>query len=110
MRDYASIKVVLEDRSMLLQKRLEQIKSDISCSHSSDRSEQAQERENDEVLNQLGHSVDREIREIAKALQRLENDSYGHCLECAKPIAMGRLKISPEAAFCNYCADDRQSA
>ena len=110
MRNYTSIRTVLENRSALLQKRLEQIKRDISCSHSSDWSEQAQERENDEVLNQLGHSVDREIREIAKALQRLENDSYGHCLECDKPIAMGRLKIKPEASFCTYCAYERQSA
>lgn len=110
MRDYASIRAVLEHRSGLLQQRLEQIKSDISRSHSSDWSEQAQERENDEVLNQLGHSVEREIREIAKALQRLENGSYGHCLECDKPIAMGRLKIKPEASFCTYCAYDRRSA
>ncbi len=104
MRDYALLQTELESRSVELKHRLQKIINDVTRSHSSGWSEQAQERENDEVLNQLGHEAEREIQEIDAALNRLKNDSYGCCLECDKPLPMPRLKIKPEATHCTYCA------
>ena len=38
--------------------------------------------------------------EIAAALKRIEQDSYGDCEECGKPIGEERLEFFPTARFC----------
>jgi len=107
MRDYSSLQTKLECRALELTERLERIKQDVSREHATDWSEQALERENDEVLNQLAIKAEQESKEINAALSRLENGHYGLCLECGKQIAMGRLSIKPDAKFCTYCAYNR---
>ena len=104
MRNYSRMQIKLEKRELELQEKLQNIKRDISQSHTADWPDQAQDRENDEVLNQLGLKSEQEIIDIKAALDRLEKGVYGHCLECGKSIAMARLDIKPEAKFCTYCA------
>lgn len=41
--------------------------------------------------------------EIASALGRIENGSYGRCVDCGKPVPDGRLEARPEAARCVGC-------
>ena len=48
--------------------------------------EQAIEREDDEVLEDLGAAGLREMRMIEAALDRIENGSYGVCVRCGEPI------------------------
>ena len=40
---------------------------------------------------------------VVAALDRFENDSYGICAGCAKPIPFGRLLVMPEATYCVRC-------
>ncbi len=40
---------------------------------------------------------------ILQALARLENGSYGTCVECGGPVAHGRLLIFPETPSCTAC-------
>jgi len=47
----------------------------------------------------------RERLRIDAALRRLDDDSYGDCLECAEPIAAGRLEADPAATLCLACAE-----
>ena len=49
------------------------------------------------------------IAEVTAALARLDDGSYGTCLDCATDIPAARLEIRPEAARCVGCqqkADD----
>jgi len=39
-----------------------------------------------------------------RALQKLEQGSYGICDECGERIASGRLAAAPESALCIACA------
>ena len=48
---------------------------------------------------------EQELRRIAQALKRLENDEFGECLQCGEMIANGRLSIDPSASLCIRCAD-----
>ena len=41
--------------------------------------------------------------EIKKAFGRIEDGSYGTCLECLEAIALPRLKAYPEASLCLAC-------
>ena len=48
------------------------------------------------------------LQQVAGAMQRLEADTYGECVECADDIGYGRLKARPEAPFCLDCQSRRE--
>ena len=49
---------------------------------------------------------------VAEALERIETNTYGVCLECEEPISAKRLAALPWAKYCISCQDakDRASA
>jgi DnaK suppressor protein len=101
---YDGLKRELEERLRTLETRLASIKRDVSQAHSVDSSEQAQERENDEVVDAIGNETVLSIGVIQAALQRIENGTYGECESCGEPIGEARLKALPEATQCVDCA------
>ena len=72
---------------------------------SADWSEQASERENDEVLESLGNSSEQELAMIKFALLRIENGNYFHCDQCGEEIPTARLELLPFTAHCVNCAE-----
>jgi len=46
-----------------------------------------------------------ELNGIQQALQRLESETYGECLDCGEMIATGRLEVDPAARLCIKCAE-----
>ena len=44
------------------------------------------------------------LQRIDAALKRIEDGSYGECLECDEPIPPRRLEIDPAVALCVSCA------
>jgi RNA polymerase-binding transcription factor DksA len=56
-------------------------------------------RENREYLQQ----------EVLKALERVDQGSYGLCQRCGGVILEARLELLPYAAFCTRCAADVQA-
>ena len=101
---YEKIQAQLEERLAELQKRLVSIKRDVTKSHSGDSAEQAQERENDEVVDAIGNETAQSIRVVTAALERIADGSYGLCENCGEEIAEGRLEAIPEATRCVNCA------
>ncbi len=100
----------LEERLRSLQSRLLKLKADATQSHSGDSSEQAQERENDEVVDALGNETARSIVLISAALARIESGAYGDCEACGEPIDLARLKAMPEALHCLGCAGEARAS
>ena len=49
------------------------------------------------------------IYAIDEALKRIEEKTYGNCLDCDKPIASRRLKAVPYASLCIACQRARES-
>ena len=101
---YEALKTELEERLVTLQARLSSIKKDVTQAHSGDSAEQAQERENDEVVDAIGNETAQSIRVIQSALERIENGSYGTCDSCGEDIGQARLEAVPEATRCVSCA------
>ena len=87
-----------------MQARLASIKKDVTRSHSGDSAEQAQERENDEVVYAIGNETAQSIRVVQSALERIESGSYGVCDSCGEDIGQARLEAVPEATRCVACA------
>lgn len=45
------------------------------------------------------------LREIADAIDRIEQGTYGVCLECDEPISAKRLDAVPWARYCVSCQE-----
>ena len=102
---HEELKLELEQRLSDLQSRLSSIKRDVTRSHSGDSAEQAQERENDEVVDAIGNETAQSIRSVTAALERIADGSYGICESCGEKIGPARLEIVPEATRCVACAE-----
>ncbi|ABC27357.1 DnaK suppressor protein [Hahella chejuensis KCTC 2396] len=98
------IKNRLSEHLSVLITRLEDITRDLTSEHSADSAEQAQERENDDVLNALKVETEIEINQVKKALQRLQQGEYGVCVACGEDIPESRLQVLPFAELCVSCA------
>jgi DnaK suppressor protein len=95
----------LEQKLADLEIRLRGVTKDITKTLSSDFAEQATERENDDVLEEIGRETQASIAQLKAALRRLEDDNYGVCAGCGKSISEGRLDAIPETTLCVDCAD-----
>jgi len=51
---------------------------------------------------QAGHAVE-ELAEVVAARRRLQDGSYGDCLDCGEPIDVRRLGALPATRFCTAC-------
>lgn len=72
---------------------------------SADWEEQATERENDEVLESLGHFSEQELDMISNALKRIDAGVYFACSECGESIPLSRLDLLPFTMHCVRCAE-----
>lgn len=104
MPDVAAIKVKLEERLSELRRRQAHIAADLSETPDRDWEEQAIDIEDDEPLEAQGALIAREVFSVERALERLQDGTYGICAHCGKEIAQARLEVSPEASSCVDCA------
>jgi DnaK suppressor protein len=108
---------VSDRRLRLLQKkrefdeRLERIRRDLRHADlplEQDFAEQAVQRENEEVLEQLQRATEAELQQIEHALARLAGGSPEDCEVCGLPIDERRLQLLPAATSCSDCAGLQQ--
>jgi RNA polymerase-binding transcription factor DksA len=75
-----------------------------------DSPDQAAQRQNDEVIDQLRAATESELDRIEAALTRIAAGSYGRCERCAELIDVARLEALPESALCKSCASNASMA
>jgi DnaK suppressor protein len=51
---------------------------------------------------------DQELKKITAALARIEQGTYGYCVECEDPIPLRRLQADLTAGLCVPCAQRRE--
>jgi len=51
------------------------------------------------------HRSGRRLAAIEAALRRIDEGAFGHCGECDRAIATGRLEADPAATLCITCAE-----
>lgn len=105
--DFADVSRRLRARREELSGRLSAVQADqrrVREPLSLDSSDRATQRENDDVIDAIGLSVESELIEIKKALSRIEAGTYGRCTSCGSRISMARLHAIPYAERCSDCA------
>ncbi len=48
------------------------------------------------------------LDKIEKALERIDNGTFGICEECDEPISVKRLEARPEATLCIRCKEEQE--
>ena len=102
--DIQQIEAQLKARQSDLLERLAKVKRDVTAEHSADWSEQAQERQNDEVLEAIGNESRDELNKVSLALERIARSEYDTCSQCGDDISIDRLKAVPYTSLCIKCA------
>lgn len=95
----------LEELQKELELRVTKARISLSKEHSADWSEQAIERENDEVLVELVREGEQELAQIKMSLARMESGDYGQCSNCKDKINPARLCAMPMSTLCIHCAE-----
>lgn len=72
--------------------------------------EMAQEIEITDSYAKQDETERRQIREIDRALKKMDSGTYGICETCGKPIAMTRLKVIPWTRYCRKDAEKEEKA
>ncbi|MBI4436002.1 MAG: TraR/DksA C4-type zinc finger protein [Candidatus Omnitrophica bacterium] len=61
-----------------------------------------------ELSLNLASSEQRVLHEIDEALKRIEEGTYGDCLDCGKKISQQRLKAVPYTTYCITCQEKQE--
>jgi len=56
-----------------------------------------------EIDYTLGENSEQVLAEIDRALQRIDDGTYGTCVGCGDEISPARLEVSPWASLCIDC-------
>lgn len=108
---YALLKAMLEDRRREIHDKLRSLRETppVEAGEVRDLEEQSVDdfvQEVDFVLMQMKSET---LRKIDEAIQRLEDGSYGACVECAGEITSLRLSALPFAELCRSCQELKES-
>lgn len=57
------------------------------------------------VMLAVSENDSRQITLINEALERIEDEEYGNCMNCSKPINPKRLDAIPWARYCLSCQE-----
>jgi len=104
MNTMSDFEVRLKSLQSELTDKLDSIKDSVTKKANTDWSDQAQERENDEVLDALGNEVRRELNLVNSALHRIKTGDYQYCEDCGQSINPSRLNVMPYTQHCIECA------
>ncbi len=104
MTDTKHFKTLIVKRLSALGQRMEEIDAELGHEMSKDLGEQAVDIEDDEVLEGLGMAAQQEVALLNSALKRIEDGTYGTCLNCESAISAERLEAVPYAPLCKTCA------
>lgn len=109
MVDVKSFKSRLEKRLAALSSKLSEIDEDLKeHGTEADFEERATEIAGDEVLEGLGIQGQKEAEQIKAALKRIEDGSFGICVQCGEDIPDKRLDLLPHTPLCTSCMSESQ--
>jgi len=112
MKTTSDFKILLEQEKKRLIELLERTHRHLIKDEpiSADFAEQANETNNDQVVEALDFEARQEVAQIKRALKRIENGSFGTCVSCDEDIQSKRLEAIPYVANCIACATKLERA
>jgi RNA polymerase-binding transcription factor DksA len=112
MNEFTAVRETLLERRDKLLRLINRVTDDVRHTDeplSYDFSEQAVERQHEEVLDALGEAGRRELSQINRSLARMDAGEYGICAACGEPIPEARLQVMPHCEYCVACAEKQET-
>jgi DnaK suppressor protein len=108
---YDLLKAMLEDRRREIHDKLRSLRESLPVEAAvvRDLEEQSVDDFVQEVDFALMQMKSETLRKIDEAIQRLDDGSYGICVECSHEIASPRLSAVPFAELCRSCQELKES-
>jgi len=103
--DIGKVKQELIDRRQELQEELMRLYKENFNDEVQDLGDQAVASTMELLSSSLQDSRIEEYNRIAKALEMIEDGTYGICIDCHEPISEKRLKSYPNATRCILCQE-----
>jgi RNA polymerase-binding transcription factor DksA len=54
------------------------------------------------------HELEKDLKDVEKALKKTSEGTYGICSNCGKPINPKRIEAMPEATLCIECSEKKR--
>jgi len=83
-------------------------KAEASCCMSQDEATRAEQNREEQLHTKFISKGQYMKRMIEESLRRVDNGSYGECLDCGIDIPEERLKARPTADTCVTCQEDKE--
>jgi DnaK suppressor protein len=103
--DYIAAKAKLLEKQRELQNRLRSTEATEKQEVEQDLNESAQLWEVSEIRDALDDEAAMELKQISKAIERIDAGEFGNCELCAGPIGQERLEAMLSATLCMNCAE-----
>ena len=87
---------------------LQQAGQDVAVDTEGDETDEIQGNMLIELTNQLNTRNSAKLAQIEAALRRIDDKTYGLCLDCEEPISEKRLLNNPHFQTCISCAEERE--
>jgi len=105
-----NIKDKLSNRKDQLLKQVANLSHEkVSDGQVSDSGDEALALTMEKLQNSLEETEVGELRRIDEALDRIDKEEYGVCIDCGEPISERRLQNYPYASRCIICQEARES-
>lgn len=104
--DLAALREILNEQRLFRQEQLQQLSA--AAMTRTDALLDRQATSQIEVRVTLAATARMVLADVEAALTRMDQDSYGTCHLCRKPIARERLMIVPQARYCARCQQVRE--
>lgn len=106
MNDLGSIKKKLLDRKMQLEEALTRLSREkVTDDQVQDPGDQAMTSTLEELNISFHNNERNEYNVILKALEMIDQGTYGICSDCEQPVAERRLQMYPNATRCLACQE-----
>jgi len=106
MKHIEKIKERLIERKRIIENEFTDLnKEKFSDDQVQDKGDQALASTMDSLRKSFVDSKHGEYKMILMALDKIDNGTYGHCIDCQKPIALKRLELFPYANRCLSCQE-----
>jgi DnaK suppressor protein len=108
---YELLRGMLEERRRDIQEKLRSLREmlPLEAADVRDTEEQSVDDFVQEVDFALMQMKSDTLRRIDEAMHRLEDGTYGVCVDCSTDISAGRLKALPFAELCRSCQELREA-
>jgi DnaK suppressor protein len=88
---------------------LKQVEREVDVDTEGDETDEIQGNMLIEMTNQLNTRNSAKLAQIEAALKRIEDKTYGKCLDCEENIPEKRLLHNPHFQTCVSCAEEREN-